>query len=360
MSSERSNQLIQLPGRIISRPGTPGALVRWSEDVQKAIQQLRDRTVLKGRPPVQPQRGQPLQPHHLRDDSGWKLKFREGFVYQTFPPTTESPTPIERFLIYVGASDHLGTTPAPDVALATVNDYVYLHYKTDDHGGMIGLDDPAETPERFAELIASTAEKNSTHFELPDGAGLNGIEGDYYYEVAKMEADALGDAVYTTGRGWRRNFHNLRGYNALENHTTGCAVYEQYDMESDTKLLRGITGDYGIDCTQTATALDLDLDAVNLGGGEKVYNDLEPNDEAEFRTLVERSTNPQIQLSTIGGPPTTEIRVEGNDNDIDIIFNDCAASEVLRLVFRDGLLQTPVGVRGAGTARTVVLGECPT
>ena len=351
MSSIHSNQTVQLPGVIVAHRGTPAGLVRWSADVRKALQQLRDRTVEKGRPPIQAQRGQPIQPHHLRDDSGWKLKFREGFVYQTFPPTTEDPTPVERFLIYVGDEDHLGTDPAPDVALATVNDFVYLHFITSDHGKIIRLEEPEEEePERFVELIASTDEKDSTHFELPDGTGGNGVAGDYYYEVAKMEADSLGDAVYETGRGWRRNFHNVRGYNALENHSTGCAIYEQYDMEGDTKLLRGITGDYGIDCNQTTAALGLDFDAVNMGTGERVYNDIVPpgQDEAEFRTLVERETNPQIQLSTIDANAlgrTDSIRIEGNDNDVDIVLNDCTTPtpvELLRLQFVDGLLTSPV------------------
>mgnify|MGYP001196631873 CR=1 FL=1 len=371
MSSLRANQTIQLPGVIIPQPGTPGALVRWSADVQKAIQQLRDRGIFQQRPPVQPHRGQPLQPHHLREDDGtWKVKFREGFVYETFPPPTIplGEEVITRHLIYVGDEDHLGSDPAPDVELESTEDYVYLHFKTDDHGKIIPLEEPdpedEEAPTRYAELVAKTEEEKSIHFILPDGTGSNGEEGEYFYEVAKMEEDALGDAVYETGRGWRRNFHNVRGYNALENHTTGCAVFQKYDIESDTKLLRGITGDYGIDCTQTTSALDLDFDAVNVGTGACVYIPGRAGiDEAEFRCLVERVSNPQIQVDEVdpvGAGFNTSIRIQGNGNDIDIIFVDCSYSPVekLRLVFRDGLLQSPVGVPLAGTSVTNVLGNC--
>ena len=272
-----------LPIRI---PGTlrgDKALREYSEDVNRAFMELRDR-----QPPA-PGRQTftspycPLTPHFLREESSqWKVRWRPGYVYELYPDTSGTG-PVTEYEIFIGATA-LSASTAPDLEI-DLGDFIYLHWETDPQGAIQELSAGIS-----AEIVALGSEQDSTYAVLPDGTGSGGTDGSYYLLLGEVETVA--GLASISKAGWRGNFWWKAGWNALENVGTGEKIYKEYDIAGDNKQLR---------------------------------------------SLVERASDPQILLSQNGDD---EIRIEGNGNDCTIEFSD-GYSVKGTLVFKDGLLSSP-------------------
>ena len=340
---EGSNQPIRIPGRITQGPG---ALMRQSEDVQRAIQQLAARQRINERqPPEWTPPFAPLTPHYLRSGGGsWFINFRPTKFYEIYP--VDPAAPVQERDIYIGATEITAATPPSlTLSLAAGVSWNYLHFKTDNKGrNNVDLGSPAG---RFVEILSFDSEQDSTHHELPDENGSGGAQGDYYLLIFKTESHATG--VKLDRSGIRRNPVWVRGYNALRNLGGGAKIYAGYDLAADYKDLRSVTGGYGITTTSTATEIDQSFDGANVGAGVEIYDDAKPNAEADFRTLIER--DPKVPEIHVRAPVAGEIKIEGNDNDSTVTFLECDAVTVKHsFTFSDGLY--------TGANGTVLVPDC--
>jgi len=272
---------IRFPGTLAGNR----ALAEYSRDVHAALVQLsRDRP---DNPTLQAFASPycPLTPQFLRlDGSQWKVRWRPGYVYELYPDSSGTG-PVTEYEVYIGDTA-LSDADAPDLDLA-LDDFIYLHFETNDQGAIKELASPAG---RYAEIVALGSAQDSTYHILPDGDGSSGTDGDYYVLLA--EVDTVDANAMMSRNGWRGNFFWHAGWNALENVGTGEKIYKEYDISGDNKQLR---------------------------------------------SLVERASDPQILLSQNGDD---EIRIEGNGNDCTITFK---AGYTTRgtLIFKDGLLVDP-------------------
>ena len=268
---------IRLPGTLRGDK----ALREFSEDVSRAIMELRDRqTPAPGRQTFTSPYC-PLTPHFLREDGAdWLVQWRPGYVYELYPATSGAG-PVTEFPIFIGATalDN-ATTPDLDISLG---DFIYLHFETTDQGAMKEISAGIS-----AEIVALGAAQDSTYHVLPDGAGSSGTDGDYF--ILLGEVDTLDGLATISKNGWRGNFFWHAGWNALENVGSGEKIYRDYDISGDKKRLR---------------------------------------------TLVERASDHQINLSQVGDD---EIRVEGNNKTASLRFEDCSGAELYTLSWVDGLI----------------------
>ena len=197
--------------------------------------------------------------------------------------------------------------PKPTGTLGGAICYIYVRATTDAKGVINA------TPT----VVSSTSKQASIHHIPPDDQDSSGTDGDYYFLIAEFEADAGGNPT----------------------------------------IKRRITGNRNIPNQL--------IEVENIGTGKKLHRDYleDVDDKHELRTIKQRASQPQIKVKydneDAGGDEedATEILVEGNDNDAEIIFEDCDENELLRLVFKDGLLESPTDAT-AEADRTVTIGGC--
>ncbi len=269
-----SEQVVPLPGVIKG----DRALAKFSKDVKTSIQALRDRGGSQEFRQTFASPYCPLTPHFLRKvGSQWKVQWRPGYVYQIH---ASAAGPIQEYEIYIGSTS-LAAATAPDLDIS-LGDYVYLHFETTDDGQIKEISAGIS-----AEIVALGSEQDSTYHVLPDGNGSAGTAGNYYLLLAQV--NTVDGLASISKNGWRGNFFWHSGWDALENVGSGEKIYKDYDVATDRKRLR---------------------------------------------SLVERASSPQINLSTVG---TDEIRVEGNNKDAYLRFQDCDGAELYTLNWADGL-----------------------
>ena len=275
-----SEQAIRITGTLSG----DRALERFSIDLRTALEALRDSGGQNQARPTFSSPYCPLTPHFLREESSqWKVRWRPGYVYQLYP-VSPGTGPVIEHEIYIGATA-LSASTAPDLDI-DLGDFIYLHFETDGQGQIQEISAGIS-----AEIVALGSAQDSTFNVLPDGDGSDTTDGDYYVLLGQVETvDGLASI---SKAGWRGNFWWKAGWNALE----------------------------------------------NVGTGEKIYKDYYvPTDKKRLRTLIERASDHQINLSQVG---TDEIRIEGNGNDCTISFKNSGGYTVGTLVFKDGLLTSP-------------------
>ncbi len=281
---KRSEQVVPLPGTLRG----DDSLRKFSEDVRRGIQALRDQGGRDEFLQVAASPFCPLTPHFLRlDGTQWKVQWRPGFVYEFFPNPAGVGAVTEREIYIAGTA--LSATIRPDLDIA-LGDYLYLHFETSDHGELKELASPAG---RFAELKAFNSAKTSTFHRLPDGTGSNGVDGDYYLLIGQVET--VDGKASISKSGWRGNFCWKSGWNALENVGTGEKIFKDYNIATDTKRLR---------------------------------------------SLVEKASDHQINISQNGDD---EIRIEGNGKSGSLVFKDSYGSTLYTLTWSDGLITNSSG-----------------
>jgi hypothetical protein len=294
----------------------------------------------------------PFEVRAIRDDAGWLLTLEPGYVEEIHPQR--------------GCADALGYwTPTingedMDVPVLDENDFpeievevgdtVWLHILTNCEGliaahGAAPTEDPVRI-EVFAAALTSTHHRppNPDEDECPDG----GVEGDYWIRLFSVEADGANIRIVQK---WRGNYLWRKMLWMGENLGVGERVFKEYDCDADRWRFRGLFGDHGIDIAEGADDIDFNFNAENIGGHNEVYVDddegFPATAKAQFRTIKQRDTDPQVMVSTDG----ETIKVEGNGIDGSLTFLDCNEATVLTLTWTDGLMQD------AG-AFQVTLGDC--
>jgi hypothetical protein len=90
-----------------------------------------------------------------------------------------------------------------------------------------------------------------------------------------------------------------------ENVGGGANVFKDHKEDSNVYRFRSVRGDYGISETEASDEVELDFRAANVGAGKPVWVVPEQNGQpaedppdgpAEFRSIAERVTQPQIRV----------------------------------------------------------------
>ena len=206
------------------------------------------------------------EPYRLEPDGDKIVCISKAFLYEVHPLTAE----VKR---------HPLTPLSIEVESTCV---VYSTFKTDDHG-RIKVEEGADAytlgVEEGEDLPAPT------HFELPDGEGGEGVDGEYYvaicfiknYKFSKWQVSEPAREAKLAGglEGQRGPMWWVSGYDALRNIGGGNGkIYKDYKRNADFKDLRtlaekgldrncsgdkNISGVPQIKVTQTA-------DTVEIGG----------------------------------------------------------------------------------------------
>ena len=121
----------------------------------------------------------------------------------------------------------------------------------------------------------------------------------------------------------------------------GANIFKEFNVNDDTNDLRTPVGNYAITAVESGDDIDIHLDAATLGSGVDVYIPELDGDKvlaavAEFRSIAERASNPQVRVAKRAADGTT-IQVEGNGVDRTYTFDHCDGTTDV-LYFVDGLL----------------------
>jgi len=170
------------------------------------------------------------EPYRLEPDGDKIVCISKAFLYEVHPLTAE----VKR---------HPLTPLSIEVESTCV---VYSTFKTDDHG-RIKVEEGADAYTLGVEEGEDLPEP--THFELPDGEGGEGVDGEYYvaicyiknYKFSKWQVSEPAREAKLAGglEGQRGPMWWVSGYNALRNIGGGNGkIYKEYKLDADFKDLR--------------------------------------------------------------------------------------------------------------------------
>jgi len=241
-----------------------------------------------------------------------------------------------------GLSDSSGENwSRPRLTLPADESYIYLYFHTDEHGWVCPPDESAGVSgDPAVQIISSEDEKETVHHIPPDEDGTGG-NGEYYIQIAKVTVnDDDEHALVHEGR--QDNFLWQEAF-VLQNVGAGANIFKEFNVNDDTNDLRTPVGNYAITAVESGDDIDIHLDAATLGAGVDVYIPELDGDKvlaavAEFRSIAERASNPQVRVAKRAADGTT-IQVEGNGVDRTYTFDDCN-DNTNELIFVDGLLSS--------------------
>lgn len=286
-----------------------------------------------------------LSPIRFKDDEGYVVIHEPGAFTEVYPQEAGPTLTLDVFVDGVS----LSADPPPELGIEA-GQAVYLHFKTNEKGKLEVIteaDEENDVAEVFIELIADAPGKESTFYEIPDEFG-NGVKGDYYIELYRVE-EVSGNIRVDEGSPRRYgNYDWARGYEALHNIGENN-IYSHYDLATDFKELRGIGDGYGIQATTTPFNVRNHFRGENRGDPEDPANAIEvfieevpPGDEtpgikAGFRTLTQGPAGRrQITVKENGDLG----QIYGNDvtGELSITEEGSDASLFDMLLFQDGLV----------------------
>lgn len=187
----------------------------------------------------------------------WYAIHQPSDLYEIYP---KADNPLDIYDVYIGDTV-LRTNPKPKLALPNIRSSVYLHFKTEKKGYLKALDGA-----RFAELVALTDhDKDNTRYELLDGSGANGVDGDYYIKI--YETHKPGDRV-VINPAVETHFNDFmwnRGYQQIVNLGTGGKVYKENNRNSDEIRLRTMLHGNGMSIVENASDLTYNVILINKG-----------------------------------------------------------------------------------------------
>lgn len=251
------------------------------------------------------------------------------------------------FIMPKAGEKELSADPAPEIAMK-MGDYLYCHYTSDKKGNVTG----------DASIVADKKDKKSVHYQ-PDTDGEGGADGDYWIKVGKLETvDGK-----TTWKSYQNSdiehYHELPSF---KNVGDGSAVFKERDALEDSYKMRRVRGLYGLTDDQETDRITLNVDAENVGEGEKVLvvpegeeTNAGTDGKMQLRTIramteeeaSEATGSPQIRVVTV----ENSIVVKGNQKKGSLTLNDCNNVQVLKLEWEDGLITSSGDMSG-------ILGDC--
>ena len=273
-----------------------------------------------------------------KDGGNYEVIIKEGWVIER-KPKAESDAPAVLFHMPKVGDDKLNMIPRPKIGMS-IGDTLWCKFNTDMQGEL--TEDP--------EMIVSGEDENGTHYQ-PEDPEESGVEGIYYVKILKLENDEGSPRVMVYQQS------DIEHWAVLwtgENLGAGARVYKKHvDLENVFKF-RTVRGDYGINQVETWDEVQLDFDGENVGVGCPVW--VEPLDAqgqpepdppdgpAQFRSIAERETQPQIRVecepANPGDPLPDTIRIVGNEKNGAILLDqgEDGVSELAR--WEDGLVTT--------------------
>ena len=262
---------------------------------------------------------------------------------------------------------NIGGVPMDDSTVSeltfTADDAIYCRVQTNDKDQF--KDDGGDPAVTLVQIVVAPKDQESIHYQPKNPGDENGVDGDYYYEIATFEVEDAQAPEKLTIRQIQGDGPIFHGPNLWEgsNLGSGAESFKQRNTPADLYEFRSIRGNFGIQETQEDEEIVLDFWGENVGAGCPVWVD--PNGQgqpgiadgaSQFRSLKERDSQPQIQVKCEAAsgtdPLPSVITIQGNDNDATINFLDCDGDPAFTMTFIDGLLASAGG--------DVQLGNCST
>ena len=195
-------------------------------------------------------------------------------------------------------------------------------------------------------IVAEGRDEESKHY-FPADPGNSGQEEIYQYRRI-LDFDVSNDEVEI--KVWRRSDIDLEPYLWTgDNVGTGVDVFKEHDEENGVYNFHRVNGCYGLKGALDSNSIKLDFEGENIGSstsGTKanVYVDYDLDndsgscaDKAEFRPLTQGAQTNRKQIQVV--QDNEVVRIQGNNVDKKIIFQDCNSNGLLTLEFEDGLLK---------------------
>lgn len=279
----------------------------WAAEVNRALQQLRDREISDNRKPFKASRALPFWPTLGSTGEGetktYHVTITDGWVSELIPGENTPAEPAcathKPWNLLWGA-DAVSPDEADDRRRfdLAIGDQISVVVYQDDEGAFGGDLAPAEGPVEIvaeAEESADGATPVSVHYNPPGGDRTTGDSGEIHYKLA-----VLRDIDADHASPW------------LEYFLAGSNIY----VERDLPMLEN---------TNTSAA----------SGSGRVFKEYKPEDnQYKFRTISKGAGQLQVNENA------DTIEVRGNDKTVDLIFmqeTDASPTEIGRFSFEDGL-----------------------
>jgi hypothetical protein len=196
------------------------------------------------------------------------------------------------------------------------------------------------------DLVAADRTEVSGHYFPPDPDN-SGTEEVYQYRRI-LDLDVVSGEVEI--KVWRRSDIDLEPYLWTgDNVGQGVDVFKEHDEENSVYNFYRVNGCYGLKGALDSNSIKLDFEGENIGAstsGTKanVYVEYDFDndsntcaDKAQFRPLTQGAAIDRQQIQVVGDNEV--VRIQGNNIDKKIIFQDCSGNGLVTLEFEDGLLK---------------------
>lgn len=196
------------------------------------------------------------------------------------------------------------------------------------------------------DLVALDRDEVSGHY-FPADPDDSGTEEIFQYRRI-LDLDVVSGEVEI--KVWRRSDIDLEPYLWTgDNVGTGVDVFKEHDEENGVYNFHRVNGCYGLKGALDSNSIKLDFEGENIGAstsGTKanVYVEYDFDndsnscaDKAQFRPLTQGAATDRKQIQIVGDNEV--VRIQGNNVDKKIIFQDCNSNGLVTLEFEDGLLK---------------------
>lgn len=267
------------------------------------------------------------------DPAEYKIQMQEGWVIERDTLGGSGTDAIDFHEVSIGAQ-LMSVRPRAEITVEE-NNWVYLHYKTDDKGyvkqgetvtvGGVTYNLPAVIPYSSTQL--------SVHHQPPSGDCGTSIEGSYFIKLFQFVLEDNGPRIVVyqqsdVEHSKLPNFENVGGERFIHSQRNGAS--DQYEFKT-LEQIEPVGRTFG-------------KVIVPVPSGESEC-DLET---IKFSAIAERSSDPQIRVNDSGDGVIT---VQGNSYDVNIGFLKCDGTYASTLTFKDGLLVS-------ASSSTIGVGEC--
>jgi len=195
-------------------------------------------------------------------------------------------------------------------------------------------------------IVAEARDEESAHY-FPADPGNSGTEEIYQYRRI-LDFDVVNDEVEI--KVWRRSDIDLEPYLWTgDNVGTGVDVFKEHDEGNGVYNFYRVNPCYGLKGALDSNSIKLDFEAENIGYSASNfiadvyvdYDEDEPDstcaDKAQFRRITQGALTNRQQIEV--EEDNDVIRIQGNNVDKKIIFQDCNSNDLVTLEFEDGLLK---------------------
>lgn len=270
------------------------------------------------------------------DPAEYKIQMQEGWVIERDTLGGSGTDAIDFHQVSIGAQ-LMSARPRAEITVRE-NDWVYLHYKTNDKGyvkqgetvtaGGITYNLPA--------VIPYSSTQSSVHHQPPSGECGTSIEGSYFIKLFQFVLEDNGPKIVVyqqsdVEHSKLPNFENVGGERFIHSKRNGAS--DQYEFKTLEQV--------------EPTGRTFGKVIVPVPPGESECD----SETIKFSAIAERASSPQVNVEDDGAGVIT---IKGNNNDGSLTWEYCEAengqtSETL-LTWKDGLITSENASFKAGCA----------